>query len=1005
MEGIVIVILLALIFFIFIMPIMAMASAKSAERSAKQAHDRIRELEVILRDLKRKPAESEPVERVPLPRARTVIPEPRSTRPPPPLPTWDEEELIRLAAKEIPIDPPSKPSAPVIDEPSAPARPAFSIEQFLGVKLFAWLGGVALFFGVIFFVKYAFEHNLISPATRIVLGFVTGLALLGGGLWTNRREKYRVLAHALCATGVLVLYGVSFAAHAVYQFPAFNQGFTFMLMAVVTVAAFLTAVRLNALVVAVLGMLGGFLSPLLLPLVQDHPLALFGYIALLDIGLLALAKRGRWTFLATGAVAGTIGMLIHWTARFFEKGEYFLGGATLVPMGLLLGFCALFLIAAVKMPHSKSASWHIPASGLVMLLAAMAFAFFFLSYRGITDRIFLLYGYVLLINLAGIVLGVMHPHTGKGVMVLGGLTFIHLVLWTEDHLTRDMLGSALAVYLVFGALHTLWPAILEKMRVNGGGAQTALSNIVAPWLPAAVIALMAFALCELPEVSMLIWPAILVANLLTLAACVRRGVVLPVLVSLGLTMLTAAIWLFQMPREIPSLHSLIGVVMAFSMFFTGSGLWLARLFVVRGVEGARSPEKLLPLASAAMPFLLLIMMTLRVPVPDPTPVFGAAMALAALMLAVAMLGKLPLLHIGAFACCLLIQWVWHESWFSKDHPYVALVWYLLFYLVFTLVPFVFRSRCSAHAAPWIASALSGVGCFLLVHDLVKRAFPNEWMGLVPAAFAVPALVALGIEWRRMREMDDLTKSRLAWFGAVALLFLTLIFPIQYERQWLTIGWALEGAALLWLFRRVPHQGLVVTGVGLLCVAFSRLALNPAVLLDYERGSVPIFNWYLYTYGIVSAALIAGALLTPRTHPMIDVRIIRALLFSLGGILLFLLLNIQIADAFTEPGEKYLAIEFSGNFARDMTYTIGWAVFALILLVIGIVLKAKEARYAAIALLVVALIKLFLHDLANIENIFRIAALLCVGVIAFIASFLYQRFVPAVHGERSEEMKE
>ena len=38
----------------------------------------------------------------------------------------------------------------------------------------------------------------------------------------------------------------------------------------------------------------------------------------------------------------------------------------------------------------------------------------------------------------------------------------------------------------------------------------------------------------------------------------------------------------------------------------------------------------------------------------------------------------------------------------------------------------------------------------------------------------------------------------------ALLFITLVFPIQFERQWITLGWALEGTALLWLFRRVPH---------------------------------------------------------------------------------------------------------------------------------------------------------------------------------------------------------
>ena len=85
----------------------------------------------------------------------------------------------------------------------------------MGVKLFAWLGGVAMFFGVIFFVKYAFENNLIPPPVRIALGFVTGTGSLIGGLLAHRLERYRVLAQAFLATGVLILYGVSFAAHAI----------------------------------------------------------------------------------------------------------------------------------------------------------------------------------------------------------------------------------------------------------------------------------------------------------------------------------------------------------------------------------------------------------------------------------------------------------------------------------------------------------------------------------------------------------------------------------------------------------------------------------------------------------------------------------------------------------------------------------------------------------------------------------------------------------------------
>ena len=61
-------------------------------------------------------------------------------------------------------------------------------------------------------------------------------------------------------------------------------------------------------------------------------------------------------------------------------------------------------------------------------------------------------------------------------------------------------------------------------------------------------------------------------------------------------------------------------------------------------------------------------------------------------------------------------------------------------------------------------------------------------------------------------------------------------------------------ALLWLFHRVPHAGLRATGVVLLAVAFARLALNPAVMEYHPRTRVPIWNWYLYAYGIGAVCL-------------------------------------------------------------------------------------------------------------------------------------------------------
>jgi len=316
--------------------------------------------------------------------------------------------------------------------------------------------------------------------------------------------------------------------------------------------------------------------------------------------------------------------------------------------------------------------------------------------------------------------------------------------------------------------------------------------------------------------------------------------------------------------------------------------------------------------------------------------------------------------------------------------------------VFAAYPFVFRREFSRLTGPWAVAALSGVAHFWVTYRSIQAGWPGlaDFLGVIPAAFALAPLGSLFAVLRAEPTDNPQRLNQLAWFGAVGLFFVTLIFPIQFERQWLTVAWALEGAALLWLFHRVPHGGLRAVGTVLLCTAFARLALNPAVLGYHVRGDTAIFNWYLYAYGVATASLFIGArLLAPPRERVLGVNT-PPLLNTLAVILAFILLNIEVADYFTAPGASALAFKFSGNIARDMTYTIAWALFALGLLSAGIWQQTKAARYAAIALLSVALFKLFLHDLARLEALYRVGAFMAVAVIAILASFAYQRFLPS-----------
>jgi uncharacterized membrane protein len=521
--------------------------------------------------------------------------------------------------------------------------------------------------------------------------------------------------------------------------------------------------------------------------------------------------------------------------------------------------------------------------------------------------------------------------------------------------------------------------------------------------PPLTLLLMLLPIFKLEAVSFLLWPAILLVDLIAIALAAMSASLAAVGAVLVLTLLATGLSLFHVPVTSGFNLSLLLVIGGFAVFFFAACLWLGRKLAGRLPDADRKlaaifgdPRAQLPAFASLLPFLLLIMACARLTVPDPSAVFGLGLLLVVLTLGLARLMVIEWLPACALAGMAALELVWHSNHFEAADAAVPFVWYATFYTLFALYPFLFRRAYARLTGPWAVAALSGLAHFFMIYRAVKAGWPGseEFLGAVPALFVLSPLGSLFDVLKREPADNPARLNQLAWFGGVALFFITLIFPIQFERQWLTVAWALEGAALLWLFHRVPHPGLRATGAVLLVTAFVRLALNPAVFGYHLRGDTGIFNWYLYAYGLATAALFTGArLLAPPRERVLGLNT-PPLLNTLAVMLAFLLLNIEIADYFTAPGARSLAFRFSGNFARDMSYTIGWALFALALLAGGIWQQTKMARYAAITLLSVALLKLFLHDLARLEALYRIGALFAVAVIAMLASFAYQRFLPS-----------
>ena len=173
-------------------------------------------------------------------------------------------------------------------------------EQFVGGRLLIWIGGIALAVAGIFLVR--FSAGLITPAVRMVLAALFGLALLAAGeLARSRPGKLpdARVPQALIGAGILVLYAAPYGALTLYALISIATASTLMVM--VTAAALVLSLRHGA-PAGVMGLAGGFATPLLVGDPNSGAIPLLGYLALLDIALFAIASRRGWTWLAAAAV-------------------------------------------------------------------------------------------------------------------------------------------------------------------------------------------------------------------------------------------------------------------------------------------------------------------------------------------------------------------------------------------------------------------------------------------------------------------------------------------------------------------------------------------------------------------------------------------------------------------------------------------------------------------------------------------------------------------------------
>ena len=705
---------------------------------------------------------------------------------------------------------------------------------------------------------------------------------------------------------------------------------------------------------------------------------LFGFLFLLDAGLAWIAmKRGPEALHLAGG-AGTIVSLLAWLQSSYSSAAW---PATLAVVSVFV----LFYLAIAYWSRFNEVGTY---GALVAPLLMIAFPILAGIEPAASNPSAL---FAVLFVLAGGVAAYSLSRRHPAVHVVAGLFVMATeVVWSIRHLQTGNLFSALLIYAIFASLYLCVSILQSAWKSEGEGPAAGITTHLSSTLAWSGHGLLLFVVLD-GALTLPAWPFLITLGFLNLTMAFAALYTQRVELHLGALVASQLLLVIWQSGFQPAPWPAVGAVSAVLVAAIG-----VIVFLIGSRRGMTTPEmtgSILALSCAIPSFIGMIVLAVSASVAESPSVLLLTASLATLLGFILLVDKVTGWHVLAPASVVasaLVVLVWSTRHFVPENWSHELLFATAIHLIYLVFPLLLKSDLKKSIEPHLAAVLSSAVFFLFArHSLSAGGFENI-IGLLPVAQAGLMGILL---WKllKLEPPEERALGRLAMVAGAVLAFVTVAIPLQLEKEWITIGWALLAAALAWLGLRIPHRGLVVWTAGLLVAVFVRLVLNPAVLTYHPRSSIPVFNWYLYTYLVAAAAFfMAARLLRGRDELMQGVPGISALATAGGAVLLFLLLNIEIADYYSVGPS--LTFNFGAGLAQDLTYTIGWGLFAFALLIADIAWANKAGRIASILLLSGTVLKCFLYDLLRLGGLYRVGSFVGLAVCLTLVAVLLQKFV-------------
>ena len=260
---------------------------------------------------------------------------------------------------------------------------------------------------------------------------------------------------------------------------------------------------------------------------------------------------------------------------------------------------------------------------------------------------------------------------------------------------------------------------------------------------------------------------------------------------------------------------------------------------------------------------------------------------------------------------------------------------------------------------------------------------NQWMtGALAVWNAGLASATRGYAPRVMLSFIALA----ATLGAVTVV-------LAFDGPAVAVGWAAEGVLVGWLAARERSRTLAFGSA--LLVVLGSLQLIDLLGSSLPVGDTPILNGRALATTLV-ISLIAWLAWRITDDPAPEVRNhARTALITCANLLALVLISADLRAFFAQravdasiAGEARAASD--AGLAEQVALSVTWALYAVGLVFVGIRRRFAPARYFAIALFGVVIVKVLAHDIAGLDRLYRMLSVLGVGVLLVLASYLYQR---------------